>query len=41
MRFTGPPDDEDAELDKKVRAVQSAIQTLLQHGLEERKNVFW
>ncbi len=41
LHFTGPPDDEDVELDKKVRVVKSAIQTLLQQGLEERKNVFW
>jgi 1-acyl-sn-glycerol-3-phosphate acyltransferase len=41
LRFTGRPDDEDVELDKKVRVVKSAIQALLQHGLEERKNVFW
>jgi 1-acyl-sn-glycerol-3-phosphate acyltransferase len=41
LHFTGRPDDEDVELDKKVRVVKSAIQALLQHGLEERKNVFW
>lgn len=41
LHFTGSPDDEDVELDKKVRVVKSAIQTLLQTGLEERKNVFW
>ncbi len=41
LYFTGLPDDEDVELDKKVRVVKSAIQSLLQHGLEERKNVFW
>ena len=41
LTFTGRPDDEDVELDKKVRVVKSAIQALLQQGLEERKNVFW
>lgn len=41
LTFTGRPDDEDTELDKKVRVVKSAIQALLQQGLEERKNVFW
>jgi 1-acyl-sn-glycerol-3-phosphate acyltransferase len=41
LRFTGLADDEDVELDKKVRVVKSAIQSLLQQGLEERKNVFW
>ena len=41
LHFTGPADDEDVELDKKVRVVKSAIQALMQQGLEERKNVFW
>jgi 1-acyl-sn-glycerol-3-phosphate acyltransferase len=41
LHFTGLADDEDVELDKKVRVVKSAIQALLQQGLEERKNVFW
>jgi 1-acyl-sn-glycerol-3-phosphate acyltransferase len=41
MHFTGRPDDEDAELDKKVRSVKSAIQTLINQGLKERKHVFW
>ena len=34
-------DDEDTELDKKVRVVKTTLQGLLQQGLEERKNVFW
>jgi 1-acyl-sn-glycerol-3-phosphate acyltransferase len=41
LRFTGSPDEEDAELDKKVRVVKTTLQGMLQHGLEERKNVFW
>ncbi|MGQ0504612.1 MAG: lysophospholipid acyltransferase family protein [Myxococcaceae bacterium] len=41
MTFTGRSDDEDAELDKKVRTVKTAIQSLLNRGLAERKNVFW
>ncbi|HLL55995.1 MAG TPA: lysophospholipid acyltransferase family protein [Myxococcaceae bacterium] len=41
MHFSGRPDDEDAELDKKVRSVKSAIQTLINQGLKERKHVFW
>lgn len=41
LTFTGRPDEEDVELDKKVRVVKLAIQALLQQGLEERKNVFW
>ncbi len=41
MTFTGRPDDEDAELDKKVRSVRGAIQALLDRGLKERKSVFF
>jgi 1-acyl-sn-glycerol-3-phosphate acyltransferase len=41
LRFTGSPDEEDAELDKKVRVVRTTLQGMLQQGLEERKNVFW
>jgi 1-acyl-sn-glycerol-3-phosphate acyltransferase len=41
LRFTGSPDEEDAELDKKVRVVKTTLQGMLQQGLEERKNVFW
>jgi 1-acyl-sn-glycerol-3-phosphate acyltransferase len=41
MRFTGSPDDEDAELERKVADVERAVQGLLEHGLAERKHVFW
>jgi 1-acyl-sn-glycerol-3-phosphate acyltransferase len=41
MRFTGRADDEDSELDKKVRAVKTAIQAMLHQGLKERRGVFW
>lgn len=41
MHFTGRPDDEDSELDKKVRAVKSSIQSMLHQGLKERRSVFW
>jgi hypothetical protein len=41
MYFSGRPDDEDAELDKKVRSVKSAVQSLINPGLKERKHVFW
>ncbi len=41
LRFTGRPDDEDSELDKKVRTVKSAIQSMLNQGLKERQGVFW
>ena len=41
MRFTGRSDDEDAELDKKVRTVKSAIQSMLNQGLKEREGVYF
>jgi 1-acyl-sn-glycerol-3-phosphate acyltransferase len=41
LTFTGSPDDEDAELDKKVRVVRSAIESQIEQGLRERKHVFW
>lgn len=41
LHFTGRPDDEDAELDKKVHVVKAAIQAMLEQGLRERKHVFW
>jgi 1-acyl-sn-glycerol-3-phosphate acyltransferase len=41
LHFTGRPDDEDSELDKKVRTVKSAIQSMLNQGLKERRSVFW
>lgn len=41
LRFTGQSDDEDSELDKKVRTVKTAIQTMLNQGLKERQGVFW
>jgi 1-acyl-sn-glycerol-3-phosphate acyltransferase len=41
LEFTGRADDEDAELDKKVHAVKSSIQAMLESGLKEREHVFW
>lgn len=41
LAFSGRPDDEDAELDKKVRVVRAAIQAMLDAGLRERQHVFW
>ena len=41
LHFTGRADDEDAELDKKVRVVKTAIQAMLSQGLKDRKHVFW
>jgi 1-acyl-sn-glycerol-3-phosphate acyltransferase len=39
--FTGRADDEDAELEKKVKVVRAAIQSMLEVGLKARKHVFW
>jgi 1-acyl-sn-glycerol-3-phosphate acyltransferase len=41
MRFTGRADDEDAELEPKVKQVRSAIQSMINQGLRDRKHVFW
>ena len=41
MHFTGRADDEDSELDKKVRTVKAAIQTMIHQGLKERRGIFW
>jgi 1-acyl-sn-glycerol-3-phosphate acyltransferase len=40
MRFTGSPDDEDSELERKVAEVQAAVQGLLHKGLAERTGIF-
>lgn len=41
LTFSGRPDDEDSELDKKVKTVKTAIQGMIDRGLAERKHVFW
>jgi 1-acyl-sn-glycerol-3-phosphate acyltransferase len=41
LYFTGRPDDEDTELDKKVRIVRTAIQGMIHQGLKERRSIFW
>lgn len=41
LTFHGSPDDEDAVLEAKVERVRGAVQALLDHGLRERKHVFW
>ena len=41
LRFTGSPDEDDAELERKVEEVQAAVAALLERGLAERKHVFW
>ena len=40
MMFSGRPDDEDAELDKKVAAVKATIQSMIDEGLKARTHVF-
>jgi hypothetical protein len=40
MIFSGRPDDEDAELDKKVASVKHTIQSMIDSGLKERKHIF-
>jgi 1-acyl-sn-glycerol-3-phosphate acyltransferase len=41
LYFGGSADEEDTELDKKVRVVKTTLQGLIQQGLEEREHVFW
>jgi len=41
LTFQGLPDDEDAELEKKVKVVKGAVQQLIREGLRERKGVFF
>lgn len=41
MFFTGRPDDDDAELEKKVKVVRASLQTMIEQGLKQRKRVFW
>jgi hypothetical protein len=40
LRFSGGADEDDAELERKVRDVKAAVQSLLQRGLADRKGVF-
>jgi 1-acyl-sn-glycerol-3-phosphate acyltransferase len=39
--FTGDPDDDDAVIEEKVRAVRATIQSMVNRGLKERTAVFW
>lgn len=41
MRFTGRPDDDDTELEWKVKQVRASIQSMINEGLKERKHVYW
>jgi len=40
MTFSGRADDEDAELDKKVAAVKTTIQSMIDEGVKARTHVF-
>lgn len=41
IRFEGDPDDDDAVIEDKVLTVKSAIQSMLNRGLKERRSIFW
>ncbi len=41
MHFSGRSDDEDAELDKKVRTVKSTLQAMVNDGLRERTSIYF
>jgi 1-acyl-sn-glycerol-3-phosphate acyltransferase len=41
MEFSGSADEEDAEVEKKVRQVKATIQAMLNEGLRDRKHIFW
>ena len=41
MTFSGNPDDEDSELERKVREVKAQIQAMINRGLEQRSGVFF
>jgi hypothetical protein len=40
MRFSGSPDDDDAELEPKVSEVKRAIEALIERGLATRSSIF-
>ncbi len=40
LRFEGSPDDDEAEIDGKVREVRATIQAMLNRGLKQRQHVF-
>ncbi|HEY3357107.1 MAG TPA: lysophospholipid acyltransferase family protein [Polyangia bacterium] len=39
--FLGDPDDDDEEIDLRVKQVRNTIQSMLYTGLKERKHIFW
>jgi 1-acyl-sn-glycerol-3-phosphate acyltransferase len=40
LRFQGSPDDDDAELERKVAQVEDAVRSLLERGLAERRSIY-
>ncbi|MDQ3036484.1 MAG: acyltransferase family protein [Myxococcota bacterium] len=41
LKFSGDPDDDDSVIEQKVAVVKQTIQSMLHHGLKERKSIFW
>lgn len=41
LRFQGDPDDDDQVIEQKVAVVRQTIQSMLHHGLKERRSIFW
>ena len=41
MKFEGDPDEDDEKIMLKVKKVRSALRSLIQRGLNERKHIFW
>jgi 1-acyl-sn-glycerol-3-phosphate acyltransferase len=41
MRFAGDPDDDEDQLDDKVKQVKNRIQSMIHMGLRAREHVFW
>ena len=41
LHFEGDPDDDDAVIEQKVAVVKQTVQSMLHHGLKERRSIFW
>jgi 1-acyl-sn-glycerol-3-phosphate acyltransferase len=41
LRFSGDPDDDDAVIEQKVAVVKQTIESMIDHGLKQRKSIFW
>jgi 1-acyl-sn-glycerol-3-phosphate acyltransferase len=41
LRFEGDPDEDDADIERRVLTVRNALDQLLQAGLRQREHVFW